>query len=295
VNAAEAFLAELIDDAGLFPPARLTPEDALAADKRARDGPWAGIVGKFVCPVSRLAELRRALDGAPAPPLSVILDGPLDEPGLLAKLGVTSVEARVAARGEHLDGESLKTMLDGLETLLPAGLRIYLEVPPLADVDGALAQLAAERARRFSRGFEICAKLRCGPGESGLPSVERVARFLAAAVRHGVALKATAGLHVPLAAREPGGVRHGFLNVCGAALLAYAHGLALAEVERIVAEDDPRAFALSAHRFAWRDRELDSEGVATGRAAAFHSFGSCSLDEPVEGLAALGLAAPGAV
>jgi hypothetical protein len=69
VDARRALLERLFDHAALFPPASMTMPDALAEDRRARASEHAWLLGRFVVPASRLAELgdeRRAL--------SVVLD-----------------------------------------------------------------------------------------------------------------------------------------------------------------------------------------------------------------------------
>jgi hypothetical protein len=69
VSARRALLERLIDHAALFPPASLSTADALAEDRRARAGRHAWMLGRFVCPASRLAEL-----GDEERALSVVLD-----------------------------------------------------------------------------------------------------------------------------------------------------------------------------------------------------------------------------
>jgi hypothetical protein len=121
------------------------------------------------------------------------------------------------------------------------------------------------------------AKIRCG-GET-VPSVEEVAAFIVACHDAGVPFKATAGLHHPIRS----GDRHGFLNLLAAAV--FVDG----DVEAIVAEEDPAAFALNADRFEVHGRRADAAAIAAARAERFIAYGSCSFDEPVEDLTALGI------
>jgi hypothetical protein len=108
-----------------------------------------------------------------------------------------------------------------------------------------------------------------------------------------VAFKATAGLHHPVrapqaltyAADSPRAVTHGFLNVFLAAAFAW-HGDR--DLEPVLAETDPAAFRFD-DRAHWRDRSLDAAQVRDARREFAHSFGSCSFDEPVRDLEALGL------
>jgi len=71
VDARRALLERLIDHAALFPPASMTMADALAEDRRARESEHAWLLGRFVVPSSRLAEL-----GSEERALSVVVDAP---------------------------------------------------------------------------------------------------------------------------------------------------------------------------------------------------------------------------
>ena len=51
----------------------------------------------------------------------------------------------------------------------------------------------------------------------------------------------------------------------------------------------PRAFALDAVSFRWRDREALPARLADVRGALFHSIGTCSFFEPVAELEQLGI------
>src|SRR5262249_6041140 len=53
-----ALLAGAIDYAGMFPPAALSLEQALAKYRQHRRGPEAWMVGRFVCPAGGLSKLR---------------------------------------------------------------------------------------------------------------------------------------------------------------------------------------------------------------------------------------------
>ena len=74
--------------------------------------------------------------------------------------------------------------------------------------------------------------------------------------------------------------QHGFLNLLAAA--------AFGDEEEALAETDPSSFSLDEDAFRWRDRKASPDEVATMRRERFVSFGSCSFDEPVDELRALG-------
>jgi predicted transcriptional regulator len=175
-DARQALLARLIDHAPLFPPASLPLAEALAEDARAVGSPHSWMLGRFVCPASRLAELP-----AREREISAVLDGPLPD-----GREVEAVEVRY------------RDDLDELAGLAP---EVYVEVPLDDALDSRLDELA-------DRGLR--AKVRCGG--AAVPSVEQLAAFLGGARDRGLAFKATAGLHHAVRT----GDEHGFLNVLGA-------------------------------------------------------------------------------
>jgi hypothetical protein len=69
VDARRALLQRLIDHAALFPPASMSMLEALAEDRRARESEHAWLLGRFVVPASKLAEL-----GGEERALSVVAD-----------------------------------------------------------------------------------------------------------------------------------------------------------------------------------------------------------------------------
>jgi hypothetical protein len=157
---------------------------------------------------------------------------------------------------------------------------VYCEVP-VADLD------EVKRAGGF-------AKVRTGGVKpEAIPAVGDVAAFILACAERRLPFKATAGLHHPVRAPRPltyeadapRAVMHGFLNVFLAAAFAW-HGDR--DVEPVLAETDPAAFRFD-DRARWRDRSLDAGQVRDARRHFAHSFGSCSFDEPVRDLEALGL------
>jgi hypothetical protein len=111
-----------------------------------------------------------------------------------------------------------------------------------------------------------------------------------------VPFKATAGLHHPVRGEHPltyeeGAPRcamHGFLNVFTAAALA-RDGMAAGELEAVLREADPGAFRFDDGGLTWRDHRVATHEIFLVRRDFARSFGSCSFQEPVDGLRSLGV------
>jgi len=175
-DARVALLSRLIDHAPLFPPASLPLPDAVAEDARARESRDAFMLARFVCPATRLGELRDVGRG-----VSAVLDGPLPSGS-----NVEAVEVRM--------GEELGTLAD----LAP---EVYVEVLLDDGLEERLDALAAHGLR---------AKVRCGG--ASVPSTAELAAFVSGCRARSLVFKATAGLHH--AVRTNG--EHGFLNLLAA-------------------------------------------------------------------------------
>lgn len=175
-DARMALLSRLIDHAPLFPPASMELSEALAEDARARVSGNAFMLGRFVCPASRLAELPEVGRG-----VSVVLDGPFEADGRV---------------------ESVETPLqDDLDALARLAREVYVEISLHDDLDARLDELAV-------RGFR--AKVRCGGAR--VPDARRLADFLRGCRERRLAFKATAGLHHAVRRDR----EHGFLNLLAA-------------------------------------------------------------------------------
>lgn len=248
--------------------------EAVAAHLVNRDGDHGALVGRFLVPASRFVELEVELDvqlgdGRPVR-VGIINDLPLDE---------------LIARFAHARGESYRIEL--FEVLAPTSSlldlqatagelhvpgrsgEVFIELPRLEGWDADLeVKLAAIKA--FGHG----AKLRTGGiVAEAFPTEAEVATFIRAAVAVAIPFKLTAGLHNALRHTDAvtGFEHHGFLNIA----LAVAEP---AEAERWLAERDGAVVAAAV-------RELDAAVVRP----RWRAYGSCSIDEPVADLLALGL------
>lgn len=206
------------------------------------------------------------------------------------------------------DAPALEKLFDGVGEIIDsrpgAPVTVYYEAPPGPDwrrtVPAILEALARRRpaagpgdpsgaGRVRDTGF----KLRCGGAEAQLiPPVELVAFVIGECRNAGVPFKATAGLHHPVRRmdHELLAKGHGFLNLFGAAVLAHARRLDEAALTEVLEDEDPHAFVFEDRQFRWRDQIVTAAEIAQARTALARSFGSCSFDDPRDGLIELGLA-----
>jgi hypothetical protein len=272
-DARSALLGRLIDHAALFPPASMTVPDAAAEDRRARESPYAWMLARFVCPASKLEELGREMPWRRAPGLSVVLDTAHFAPLEVAADAGAPIEAAELRLSDPVPSPGFLA-----ETTRRLGWTPYFEL--------VLGESWPETVPRAvgavgEAGGKV--KLRCG-GET-VPTVEQVALVIAACRDAGCVFKATAGLHHPIRR----GSEHGFVNLLAAVTFAHAHGAGAQELEPVLAEEDPRAFSITADGLAVHERRADRSEIAAARDRLFASIGSCSWREPVEDLQALGV------
>ncbi len=250
----------LIDYAGVFPPARLPLPEALDEYEQALTDPEGAILGPCLIRASQLPEM----DRSPAR-LGVVLDVALDD--LDRRFPLTQAEARLDT-GISMNDPMWKECV------------LYLESAP--DDSSVLDEIALHRAS----ACRVRAKIRTGGvTAAAFPTVEVVARFIERCHRLDIPFKATAGLHHPY--RHPSAtedaIEHGFINLL-AAVRATVAGSA-SQAEAALAATDPTEF--DAATATWR---RVGEGVPDREVRRlFRSFGSCSFAEPTGYLRRLGV------
>jgi hypothetical protein len=273
---AAALVAGLVDDAAVFPPGDAPVPDAVRAHREHRRAAHSFVVGPFLSPVSRMADLLDALDADPSvDPLDLVLvaDTGLVEAAearaiLLDDDRVALVGLEVALPPDGPLGESAALTLETLDFALPTAIEIP-RAPGWRDAVDVIARDGAERVK-FRAG---------GATAAACPTDAELAERIVAAVRVGAAFKLTAGLHHPLRRTDAqtGFEEHGFVNALAATARAVA-GDGEADVAAVLAER--RAAPLLAILAGCDARAVRSR---------FTSFGSCSIDEPVTALRDLGM------
>lgn len=301
-----ALLTGLIDYAGLFPPAKLTLDQAIRNYARYRQETEGWMLGRFIIPAARLDELESYHDELfsldPPFAFSVLGRGGATLPEFLANLRA-DLHDIAAFRKRHGD----RVTVDVMEVRLPADLadprlpdsaeNLFktVRVFPVIDLlvffesPGQAAALLEQLGRLpcDDLGF----KLRCGGLEaSAFPSSQQIADALCGSLDAGVPFKATAGLHHPLP-RFDAGVNarmHGFVNVFLAGVLAHTLDLTAEQICPLLDDDQASHFTFDDKKASWRTLRATTKAIAAARQDFVMSFGSCSFDEPREDLRALG-------
>ncbi|MBM4109932.1 MAG: hypothetical protein FJ254_01060 [Phycisphaerae bacterium] len=299
-SALRALLGESIDYAGLYPPASLDEPTAVSMFARLIGGGAGWIGARLVWPATRLSALGALAKG----------DAPVVEPprteGAWAVSAVTppiaqwddftaSLAAVESFNDRHASPGEPAMRVDCLEVKAANAAEIeraievlpecftYWELPVDRDVRGLLIAIADE-------GFG--AKIRTGGVTAAAhPTIEQVSAFIEACTRGRVPFKATAGLHRALRHAVPaiGCTQHGFMNVIVGSCMMHAGVIDRSGLVRLLADERPGAFAVDAQGILWDGHRLTAAQAAAARAQLMHSFGSCSYDEPLEDLLAMGL------
>jgi hypothetical protein len=270
----------LVDDASMFPPGDLPLDEAVPAHAAHRTASYRDLVGTFVCTDEHLPSVaRRARETGAAPiGVSVVVSG-----------GAGGIEpvVRYGDRSADVDVRAVEVRLRDEQDLSRNALRVVRACDDCMDSESAFVEIgltgAWERALDVVADAGYAAKLRTGGLSADLfPTSEQVAAFIAGCLDREVPFKCTAGLHhaVRHTAADTGFEHHGFLNV----LLATRSCLDGAGPEEVVTVLENRDGAALAERCRGLD-EQQHKGVRRW----FTSFGSCSIAEPLEDLAALGL------
>lgn len=280
MRAVAVLLGGAVDYAGLFPPAALDLERTVAKYDEYRVSRDAWALGRLVVPATRLAEFAdRWPERVREWPISLLLGTDFDSELRLAvdiELKLETVECRPARL------EDVKA----IRARLPKDAELFVEPPQ---------GIAAEELFAAVEAAGACAKIRTGGMTAEvIPSSESVTAFLCGCARRGLKMKATAGLHhairaehaLSYAADAPRAVMHGFVNFFVAAMLAKR-----GEREKTVAclrESEASAFSASDESVAWRAERFARDEIDHMRERFAVSFGSCSFEEPMADLRAMG-------
>ncbi|GGF49285.1 hypothetical protein GCM10011519_24040 [Marmoricola endophyticus] len=265
----------LVDDAAIFPPGLAPLPDAVQAHVAHLASGYADLVGPFIVDAARLDEL---VPLAPSGFAASVVVPDADAVDEVVRRAAGSIA--LAGLEVKLVGGALVPQVEAVAAAAPEDVPTYVEVPrPTHEEWPAVLRAVARGGLRL--------KFRTGGTEAAaFPSEAEVATWITAAVAAGVAFKCTAGLHHAVRHTGPdtGFEHHGYLNV----LLATARAAGGADTGTVEDALRERSGATVA---AGLDDLSDTERAAAR--AAFTSYGSCSVLEPLEDLRDLHLLTPG--
>lgn len=251
------------------------------------------MLGHFVVPVSRLAELEALLvnrysESKLLTPCSI--SAILSENWQLElqqiqtfnsnnNLKITAVEFKPLSLGE------IRQTINHI----PKGIESFLEIPLDESLENYLAILKETKAAAKIRTGGLSAK--------SFPDVERLCQFIFASAEAQVPFKATAGLHHALAGNYSVSYEkqsfsahmQGFLNLSILAALVYGQKLTRKGALTILQESAIANFKFQEENITWQNQHLNLTELQKSRKCFFRSFGSCSFQEPVDELRGLQL------
>lgn len=314
MSSVETLMGGLIDYAGLFPPSKLPMRRATENYAKYLRAEHADFVGRFICPVPQLGELTK--EGAMLMPGTHATSGYPEHLGVLEPWQISAIIIgdlkenldAIYEFNEHHDDEAhglalvdaiemrvhsaneIDEALELIPEMIDAAFEIPQEIIMSGDPRGLIASLS---------GSGVMAKIRCGGVEPSMfPSCENIAQFMLACKNAKVPFKCTAGLHHPIRSEQnltyeddsPRGIMHGFINVYfAAAYVGSTKKPELTAVISILEEINPKAFEFSEAGIKHGSIKISSEDLAETREGFATSYGSCSVDEPIADLKAMGL------
>lgn len=298
--ATHMLMSETLDYAGLFPPAKLDMGPTVQNYAKYREGADAWMLARLIVPVSRLEEFERQS----AALLPVNRDLPHDHSWPISALTVPAEDAAFerdlqtihAFNERHAQRGAGGALIDAIEVrvnavealeraldVMPAEIYPWFELPLDREIRGFVAALA---------DMDAGAKVRTGGVEANAhPSAQALAGFINVCRLARVPFKATAGLHHAVRQFVPAvnTRQFGFLNVVLGAALAWHERIDAKELVTVLEDEDRTHFVIDDEGAAWCKHRITTDEIEQARERFVASFGSCSFEEPLQELRALGL------
>jgi hypothetical protein len=248
--ALKALLESFIDYAGVFPPARVSVDEAVTNYEDYRSGEYSWMLHWLVIDNERMDLVPKSLDGS----LAVITQSDDTRAAALETKSVVRAQRPVYC-------EVALSSLQELDNVKQAGCFAKIRT-------GGLKPEAIPSSSDVAAFILACA--------------DRRLAFKATAGLHHPIRKEH---QLTYEADAPRAIMHGFLNVLMASTFAW-HGER--QIEPIISEMDATAFSFD-ERAHWHTHSLSVAEIQEARQNFMHSVGSCSFNEPVNDLKELGL------
>ena len=317
-NSVRVFMNEIIDYAGIFPPAGLTLKESFDNfnDYRFYKHNW--MLSKFVCPFSKLPELAELItqksgeDKSGKLKIAVLGSISKDEAAFEKNIGKDINDIH-----RFLKKNESKVVIESFEVRLPPDLTTFRQSGDFIDILNNVREKASEHISRsmqifleteytskdwrdtidsLSSTLSVCNnyysdekdymnlgfKFRTGGITlESYPTIEQAAYAIGKCLDNKVPFKATAGLHHPVRhfSEQAKTKMHGFLNIFGAGILYFCKKIEPNELIKVIEDENPENFKFDEDSFSWRNRKVTVPEIEEARKFML-SFGSCSFDEP---------------
>lgn len=282
MTAIHTLLAGFFDYAGLYPPASLSLRSAANNYLEYASGSHTDFLGRFIINADRLEELR-SIPGAHLSHFKLSVIAPDNESLANVSREISSGMPIEAVETKYSDPKTTEQIANAI----PPSVTAYVEIPLDAVGISALDPISRAGMR---------AKIRMGGVTAeAFPSPSAVVHMLSALAKLRLPFKATAGLHHPIRSTQPltynpqssTSTMHGFLNLCCAAAVLNFGGNER-DAEDILKDEGQASWSVDEDSLQWRQLKMTKDHLATLRRDFFLGVGSCSFEEPIHDLEALG-------
>lgn len=314
-----AFTENIIDYAGLFPPAKLNLDEAFRNYVQYSNSEFQWMLSRFICPVKVLADLKTIIKNNYSTindlNLSVIGRGGHNEADFNKNLSedlnylesfnsdfeksvktnvleIKLPDELITSHDDKKISDFIYHIFSNIENRINHPIFIYFEGHVGTDwkknISALIEGIKLHNEKNINSGF----KFRTGGVEAySFPTPEQIAFCIRECVDREIPMKCTAGLHHPFRHynKEIDSMMHGFINVFGAGIIALRHNISNPGLKNILSDEDPRNFIFTNDYFSWKDWKISIEDIEFARKDLMISFGSCSFEDPVNDLKSLKL------
>lgn len=297
MNSLDLLTDRLFDYAGMFPPAALSFEDALA--ESARFPRTLHRSGLLAADMVVTPESLQRVDG------DALKAAGFDRECTLCLVGVPADQAlptaaaikafnrdrrdagqRIVSLELHFDEVPAPMVVDAARRPLGDDVQVYVEAKwPDAALSERLPEVLGllDAFNASGEAPPVGFKVRCA-GPTAL-SHATLAQVLEAVAERRIPFKSTQGLHHPFAFDPTHQNEHGFLNVAAALRFAQAGALSGDDLVHLLRDPEPASFSFQ-DGLGWTHHRLLMQRLREALEIPF-AIGSCSLAEPDEDLATL--------
>jgi len=314
-----AFTTQIIDYAGLFPPAKLTLDEAFRNYIEYKNGEYNRLLSHFICPVKLLSDLQSLFKDNFFPNseinLSVLGRGGHNETDFKKNFDddlkywknfnsnynntiktnlfeIKLPDELITGHDEKKISEFIDYIFDNIEKQISHPVFVFFEghlgTEWKKNIKSLVEGIKIQNNKNNNSGF----KFRTGGVEQySFPTSEQIAFCIRECVDREITMKCTAGLHHPFRHYDKNidTMMHGFINVFGAGIIALRHNISNLGLKNILSDEDSKNFIFTDDYFSWKDWKISIEDIEFARKELMISFGSCSFDDPVNDLRSLNL------